>query len=215
MIKAIIFDMDGLMFDTETIWLKACDIIGKSMGYDIPLEVPISCIGTNRETTKNIFESLYDFDFEEFYTKYRNKMNDIIDTEGIGIKEGLFELLDYLKEKDYKLAIASSSRKETIDKYLRISGVDKDLFAYIVSGEDFKISKPNPEIFIKTCSLLNVKPEETMVLEDSNNGIKASSSAGCISVLIPDRDVIKKETLEMADYTVKSLKDVIDILEKR
>lgn len=140
-------------------------------------------------------------------------MDSIIKTKGLKIKKGLLELINYLKENNYLIAIASSSKKERINWYLEIININKNIFNVITCGDDIINGKPAPDIFLKTCEKLNVKPSRTIVLEDSNNGIKAAKKAGCISVLIPDLDVIKETTT--FDYKLDSLLDVIDLLEKR
>ncbi|MBQ9011509.1 MAG: HAD family hydrolase [Bacilli bacterium] len=213
--KAIIFDMDGLMFDTESLWVSSAINACKQMEYKITEKLPTLCIGTNKETTKNIFQKHLGntFDFETFYLISRDIMKEEIKKEGLKTKKGLLELLSYLKDKNYLLAIASSSTKKVINDYLKLTNIDKNNFYKIVSGEDFKESKPNPDIFIKTCELLNVKPNEAIVLEDSNNGITAAYKAGCKTILIPDIDILKDQTIKMATYQVQSLLEVIDILE--
>ena len=215
MIKAVIFDMDGLMFDTEKLWENAFSIIGKKMGYEISPEFHMKTIGTTEKKIALIFEKQFglDFPFDKFLFDCRKYMDGIIASGGLVIKKGLLELLDYLKANNYLIAIASSSKLPRIKWYLKCANIDENVFDVIVSGDDITNGKPNPDIFLKACALLNVKPEEAMVLEDSNNGIKAAANASCIPVLIPDLDVIKEDVFEMVKYKFSSLLDVIKFLE--
>ena len=213
--KTIIFDMDGLMFDTETLWITSAVKIGKEMGYNFSKNLPISTIGTTQKTTEKLFKEKLgqDFPFELFHDKYRALMDEVIRKKGIKTKKGLKQLLNYLIKNNYTIAIGSSSTIDRINWYLEKANIDKNIFKLIFSGVNLKHSKPDPEIFITICQKLNINTSEAIVLEDSNNGIKAAHKAGCLSILIPDVDIIKEETRQMADYEFKDLTKVIDFLE--
>jgi HAD superfamily hydrolase (TIGR01509 family) len=217
MIKAIILDMDGTMFDTEPLWKIAFQKSGHDLGYNITEEIHTKTIGSNQTDLNKILENEFgeEFPFEEFSTKYVENMKSIIEEYGVSIKPGLKELLDYLINNNYQIAIASSSSLMMIKNNLKKANIDENIFKTIVSGENFINGKPNPEIFLKTCELLNVEPQDTIVIEDSNNGIKAAFSAGCIPILIPDVDRIKEEVKSMAKYELNSLLEVIDLLETK
>lgn len=216
MIKAIILDMDGTMFDTEPLWEKAFIKTGRELNYNLTKELHDKTIGTTYNSLISILKTEVgnDFPFETFKQKYIQNYQSIIETDGIKIKHGLKELLGYLVKNNYLIAIASSSKKKQIKRNLELANINENIFDIIISGEEVVYGKPNPEIFIKTCNNLNVKTNEALVIEDSNNGIKASQGAGCISVLIPDMDKIKAETEMIVNYKLVSLEAVINLLKQ-
>lgn len=216
MIKAIILDMDGTMFDTEPLWEKAFIKTGRELNYNLTKELHDKTIGTTYNSLISILKTEVgnDFPFEIFKQKYIQNYQSIIETDGIKIKHGLKELLGYLVKNNYLIAIASSSKKKQIKRNLELANINENIFDIIISGEEVVYGKPNPEIFIKTCNNLNVKTNEALVIEDSNNGIKASHDAGCISVLIPDMDKIKARTEMIVNYKLVSLEDVINLLKQ-
>ncbi len=216
MIKAIILDMDGTMFDTEPLWEKAFIKTGRELNYNLTKELHDKTIGTTYNSLISILKTEVgnDFPFEMFKQKYIQNYQSIIETDGIKIKHGLKELLGYLVKNNYLIAIASSSKKKQIKRNLELANINENIFDIIISGEEVVYGKPNPEIFIKTCNNLNVKTNEALVIEDSNNGIKASQGAGCISVLIPDMDKIKAETEMIVNYKLVSLEAVINLLKQ-
>lgn len=216
MIKAVIFDMDGLMFDTEKLWEDAFLVVGKKLGYHLSSDFHRTTIGTNYNSILKTFKKKFgdDFPFDTFYKECRNYMDSKIENEGIIMKKGLLDLLTYLKNNNYLIAIASSSKKQRIKWYLERAKIDENIFDTIVSGDEVPNGKPNPDIFLIASQNLNVNPTNAIVLEDSNNGIKAAYAAGCISILIPDLDIIKEDVLQKANYKFESLLDVIKFLEK-
>lgn len=215
MIKAVVFDMDGLMFDTEKLFLQCGIESAKKIGYKITEKLIMKCIGTNYKNIKKTFleELGTDFPFELFYSEYRKLKDKIIAEQGIDIKIGLKELIEYLLKNNYLLAIASSSNMNIIKFYLKMANIDENIFNIIISGSDFEKGKPAPDIYLKTCELLRVNPKETLVLEDSNHGIKAAYLAKCQTALIPDIVTLTEETLNISNHIFLTLLDVIKYLE--
>lgn len=213
--KHIIFDMDGLMFDTENMWLESFIEAGNMFNYKLNAQLHDKIIGTNKESQIRILKNELgqDFPYEDFDSVYRKIMNKKLE-EGANPKKGLNELLDYLINNDYIIAIASSSNRDTILNNLHFNNIDPNIFTTIVDGTMIDKGKPSPDIFLKTCKLLNIEPNDAIVLEDSNNGIKAAYDAGCIPVLIPDINIITNETKNITKYILDDLSEVIKILSK-
>lgn len=211
-IEAIIFDMDGLMFDTEKLWIDAVIRANKEDGYQVPIELAVECIGKRTmETDKLLADKLKinSKDYRKIINKY---MDEDIKENGLRIKKGLVELLDYLKNTNIKLAIASSSEGDYVKDKLKEANIDEKLFTSIIGGDMVKIPKPDPYIYLKSCEILNVKPENTICLEDSDYGIRSAYDAGLIPILIPDIKKPTEDTLRMAYKKVDDLLDIIDLL---
>lgn len=195
-IKAIIFDMDGLMFDTEKLWLEACIAVAKKWGYEVSEEFIKSCMGKKYEDIKALFKSLLDglpleregkeFDFDEYRRQHIAYMDEAIENRGMPIKEGLIELLQYARENNIKTAMATSGLSSRVEFYLNKANITKSTFNAIICGDMVQNGKPAPDIFIKACEELSISPEEAIVLEDSMNGIIAAYNAQTKPVMVVD-----------------------------
>lgn len=213
MFKAVIFDMDGLMFDTEIIYNMAwCHAAGK-IGKELTAQ-QLNCLrGSNGTVQGRHFMDWYgpDVPFDLIKSECRNYMVDYFEEHEIPIKPGLFELLNALKEKGYKIAIATSTRRSIAHSWWVKAGVD----AYpdiTVCGDEVHVGKPDPAIFIRASEKLDVTPDQCIVLEDSFNGIRAAKAAGCSPIMIPDQDQPTDEIRSMCDHVLDSLEQVIDLL---
>lgn len=212
-IELIIFDMDGLMFDTETIsfesWVKAAE----DYGYIIEEELFHKTIGTNMKKTRTIYENHFgpEFPMDIIIEKRTELSEEIVKSKGIPVKKGLYELLEYLKESDVKLAVATSASRKRAVKFLTISDVI-GYFDCIICGDEVRESKPHPEIFLKACEFMGVKEEHTLVLEDSEAGIVAATKAHMISIMIPDVLQPSDDIRTKAYAVLKNLNDVKDII---
>lgn len=213
--KLVIFDMDGLMFDTERIYYKAWQEAAKTCGYEITWEIYTQIIGRNNRYIEKVLKQLLgeDLPYGAISEKKREIADTIIEAEGIIKKEGLVELLDYLDEKGIKKVVATSSMREKAIRYLALGDI-KERFDWIICGCDVEESKPNPEIFQKAASHLGISSEESMVLEDSKLGLQAAYAAGMTSVLVPDLVKPDEDMKKHASYIVASLKQVIELLEE-
>ena len=211
--QAVIFDMDGLMFDTEQqiqrTWnAVGPDFAGEPMGYNI-----YQTMGMNRAMRVRYFKTKYgeEFPFDEFEQAYRSLMREYTRREGVPVKPGLFQLLELLKEEQIPAVVATgSSRAHAMDN-LEQTGV-LGYFQFVIAGDMVRYAKPDPEIYRITCEKLKVQPEEALVLEDSWNGVKSSYAAGVPVILIPDLQKDSGPVEGLYYKKMESLGDVADWL---
>lgn len=183
----VIFDMDGLMFDTESVFVKAWDYAGEQMGIGKAGYMTLKTLGMNIAASKEIWISEFGERYnEQQFRKYTKEfLADYYAKNQVPVKKGLHVLLTYLKENSAEMAVASSSPKWEVEKHLRDAKI-YEYFTEIVCGDMIEQSKPNPEIYLKACALLNAAPKDTYALEDSKNGLLSAYRAGCKTVMIPD-----------------------------
>ena len=209
--KGAIFDMDGLLFDTETVWHKYWNLAAETRGIKLPEAFKYEICGSNGEDMYNKIRKFYQTDdpysiYEETYSSYEKEISTHVE-----LKEGVKEILEYLKEHNYKIAIASSSNKERIISNISRAGIDK-YFDALIGHEDVTLSKPNPEVFLKASEALGLAPKECYVFEDAYNGILAAYGAGCKTIMIPDI-MQPNEELKEKSTIYNSLLDVIKDIE--
>lgn len=215
MIKAVVFDMDGVLFDTESISIKVWKQIGEEMGVEnIDLAV-YGCIGMNRADIIRFFHKHYgeNFPAEEYLQNASKRCSEVIEREGLPIMKGAGELLDYLREKGYRIGLASSTRTGRVLEHLKESGLT-EYFSVVIGGDMVEYSKPEPDIYLKACQELGVEPGEAIAIEDSPNGIKSSFAAGMRPVMVPDMIAPTPELEKLYWKCCDSLLDVIDVLEQ-
>lgn len=185
--NTVIFDMDGLMFDTERIFMKAWDYAGEKIGIGKAGYMVMKTLGMNITMSRNIWISEFGEKYNELELRKYTKefLIAYYHTNKVPVKKGLFSLLNYLNQKHYKLAVASSSPRWEVEKHLK----DAQIFEYfhvIVCGDMVDKSKPEPDIYLKACELLEEKPKNCYALEDSKNGLLSAYRAGCKPLMVPD-----------------------------
>lgn len=211
--EAVVFDMDGVIFDSEravmNCWLEL------AQKYDIKdIEKPyFACVGTTMTRTREIMLETYgeDFPYDEYARESSLMYHEKYDGGKLPMKPGVMELLSYLKEKGKKIALASSTRRETVTNQLRWAGII-DYFDAIICGDMVARSKPAPDIFLKACQELGVSPENTYAIEDSYNGIRAAHAGQLRPIMVPDLLEANDEMRGMAECVCDNLNEVIDYL---
>ena len=215
--KTVIFDMDGVIIDSERIVENAWKIVGPKYGMTDIEKVYARTIGTNKAATADIIKEAYgdDFDVVAFFNDTRKAFYEYIESNGLPKKKGIDEILAYLKENGYKIGLASSTRLSSVKEEMRLIGLI-DYFDCIIGGDMVKMSKPDPEIFVKCMNALGAVHEETYVIEDSYNGIRAAHAAGMKPVMVPDMlmpdDEMKKLSFAIKDdlYSVMEMLKALD-----
>lgn len=212
-IKAVVFDMDGLMFDTERlaqdIWLK----FGADRGYPIDESFMARIRGRNSAAVQALVRETLgeDFPFDEAKKNCYDGIFLVMREKGLPVKAGLYQLLAYLKKEDYRIALATSTDRKRAAAYLDNAAV-REYFDCIICGDMVTQSKPSPEIFLKAADTLKLPPASCLVLEDSPNGVLAAHRAGCPVVMIPDMDAPSCETASLTRKVAASLEDLPELL---
>lgn len=214
-VKAVIFDQDGLMFDTERVSAEAWHIAGEELG--IYLEESFLCTirGMNYDDSTRRFREV--FGEMECYDLLRKRKKEVflklLEERGVPVKPGLKELLAYLKMNGYGIALATASEKAYSLRNLREVGIE-EYFDHITTGDMVEQAKPNPAIFWKAAEMLGEKPEHCLVLEDSLNGVEAGIRGGFVTVMVPDLTQPGEEVRRRVTAVCGSLLEVKKLLEQ-
>lgn len=211
MIEAVIFDMDGLMIDSERVTYEGyCHVLAKD-NLTMSEETYKTLLGKTVKAVYELFEKDYGdkYDVAEVIKEVHQYINDRFENEGVPIKKGLVKLLQFLKDNNYKTIVATSSHRNRVDKILNQAGLT-EYFDDSICGDEVAKGKPDPEVFLKACSKLNVKPENALVLEDSESGINAAYNANIKVIAIPDMKYPEEKYLKM---TYKVMDDLLQVKE--
>ncbi|WP_075720800.1 HAD family hydrolase [Roseburia sp. 499] len=206
--KAVVFDMDGVVIDSEWLVADCWKQIAEKYGiHDVEILCK-KCLGLNKEAAKEIFLKYYGNDFP--YERYKKEMADLFherEAEELMLKPGVKELLQWLKEQNYRIGLATSTRESVAKKSLG----NLDVLSYfdeVVCGDMLEKSKPEPDIYLMACEQLQVLPEESYAIEDSYNGIRAAYSAGMSAIMVPD---IMEPDEEMKEKSIIILPNLIEV----
>ena len=212
-IRGVLFDMDGLVLDSEILFTRFWREAAVSLGYPMTVEQSYGMRSLGKKLGQPYLESLFGPGID--YTTVREKrielMGAYVAEHGIAPKPGIYELLDYLEEAGIPAAIASSSPLEAIEKHLSAVSL-LHRFQKVCSAHSIPNGKPAPDIYLLAAAELGLKPEECLALEDSPTGILAGYRAGCLPVMIPDLDQPGEDTQKLLFAKADLLTDIIDIL---
>ena len=208
MIKNIVFDMDGVLLDTEAVFMRCWKKLGEELHLPNVEETARKCIGITVTQTEALFQKEYGEKYPcESYVGAANAIFYRQEAEqGIPEKPGVHELFAYLKEQNYRIGLASSTQQQAVYRQMKAAGIFDD-FDVIVCGDMVTKSKPNPDIYLKACEL-TVDPKECYAVEDSYNGIRAAHAAGMKAIMVPDLLEPTPEILELTDQKFNSLMEL-------
>lgn len=214
MVKAVIFDMDGVLVDTEPLQIERQKEFLTYLGTPLPEKELMKMVGTNKKMAFQLI-SKYNHDFKNYLAYYDAYnfyyMKQPIDYTKL-INDGVLDLLKWLKVNDLKIALASSGSKEKITSVLQQNQLNK-YFDAVVSGDSFKESKPNPEIYFKVSEKVDVLPGNCLVIEDSNYGIEAAKRAGMYTIAKKEKRFPFSQ--EKADIIIESFDEVKKLIKER
>ena len=211
--EAVIFDMDGVIFDSERCVLECWKELASKYGIEEMEKNFLACTGTTAVKTREIMMNAYgsEFPYDDFAKEASKSFHDKYDNGKLPIKPGVFELLDYLKAKGKKIALATSTRKQTVLHQLEHAGLI-DYFDEIITGDMVEKSKPDPEIYLLACEKVGTKLSDAYAIEDSYNGIRSAHAGGLKAIMIPDLLPANAEMEKLSDAILVDLKEVIAYL---
>ncbi len=210
-IAAVIFDMDGILLDTEKVCLECWSRAGQELGFENIVPVYRSCIGRNVKGCLDTITAAYpDFTQEQidvFYERTRDLFHVVEEEQGLDLMKGVVETLERLKGEGYRLAVASSTRWEAVSRQLTRAGII-NYFETITTGDKVLHSKPAPDIYLMACNSLNLEPSACIAVEDSPNGVRSAVAAGIKCIMVPDQIAPDEEMKKIAFQICNSLLEI-------
>ena len=208
--KAVVFDMDGVLFDTERLCMEAWVTVARGRGIHDMEQVFPNCIGRSAADDEKVIKDHYgqDFDYEGFRKEASEEFWRVIEEKGRPQKKGVTELLAYLREDGWKVGLASSTNRASVLRHLEDAGI-REAFTQVIGGDEIKHSKPEPDIYLQACRELGTPPEETYAIEDSHNGSRSAYRAGMKPIMVPD---MLPPTEEMEQLSIAILPDLLEVL---
>lgn len=212
MIKGVISDMDGVILDSEKLYVRCWCEAARFYGFPMELKHALSIRSLARPFAIERLQGFFgkEFDYDLVRNKRVELMDNYVNKHGIEAKDGARELLGYLKQNGYRVALATATPAGRAKEYLESLDLLK-YFDVVASARMVKNGKPEPDIYLYAAEQLGLKPGECIALEDSVNGVKSASAAGCKTVLVPDLDNPQAELKPLLYDTANGLKDVIRV----
>lgn len=206
--QAVVFDMDGLLFDTEALYRDAMLATAQALGQIMPPSLYLATIGLSGEATRQSLRRHFgaDFDLDGFWQQAAALFHTLATTD-LRLKPGVLELVGTLESLHIPFAIATSSRHDDVERNLARHGLLKR-FPIVVAYGDYKSGKPHPEPFLTAARRFDVAPEHCLALEDSHNGVLAASAAGMMTVMVPDLLAATPEICDLCVGVADNLGDV-------
>lgn len=215
MLQGVLFDMDGVLFDTERLYIDIGGEVLREMGFAPQRQTLLSTCGVNHEATgRMLTEALGPaFSYSAYSEKLHARMVAYLAQNGVPQKPGVAELLAFLRQNGLRMAVASSSSLQSIQHHLRQCGIE-EYFTAIVSGDMVEHSKPHPAIFTRAAGALGLHAARCAAVEDSYNGVRSAAAAGCTTIMVPDLLPPTEEMHRLAAAVLPSLREVPAFLQK-
>ncbi|MDX2319672.1 MAG: HAD family phosphatase [Moritella sp.] len=214
--QAAIFDMDGLLLDTERVCKGVFEEACASLSIPFLEDVYLDIIGRNAQGIEKVIRAGYgrDLDYPVLHNAWKTRYNAVVKHQAIPVKDGVVELLTWLKNHNIPTAVATSTQQDIAKIKLSLAGLDH-YFDNLTTGCEVKNGKPDPEIYLLAAERLNIQPQQCLAFEDSNNGVRSAVSANMQTFQIPDLVQPSTQIRTLGHTISASLSDVLAVLKQR
>ena len=214
-IKAVLFDLDGTIIDTEKYYRLHWPKAFAKFGYELTDEQGLRMRSLGSPFVEEYLQSIFGKKIEttEIKNYARSLVDESVNTNGLELKDGVIECLKFLKSKNVKIAIVTATAIARATKYVNDAKIE-EFFDDIISAKNVPYGKPAPDVYLTACEKLDVKPEETIAVEDSPNGVMSASRAGCNVVMVPDQTEVEEELKSHLFGSIRSLGEFEEFIVK-
>jgi HAD superfamily hydrolase (TIGR01509 family) len=211
-VEAVLFDMDGLLLDTEAVYAEALQAAARSMDVVLPIEFCHSTSGIPGSQRRLMIQNFCGpaFPIDDFNKHFSVQVGRLLET-GIPTKPGVVTLLDFLDARGLKLAVATSAARTTAERHLGRAGL-LDRFTALATRDDVARAKPHPDVYLEAARRLEVAPERCIAFEDSDTGLTAAHAAGTMAIMVPDTLQPSPEVLAKCLTVVPDLHEALRLL---